>query len=54
MTAKALRSLDQKALLVLEDGTSFAGRAFGAAARSHGLDSRLPGLGTLSERVVQA
>ncbi len=27
---------DQKALLVLEDGTSFAGRAFGAAARSHG------------------
>jgi len=27
---------DQKALLVLEDGTSFTGRAFGAAARSHG------------------
>ena len=25
-----------KALVVLEDGTSFSGRAFGAAARSHG------------------
>lgn len=27
---------DQKALLVLEDGTSFAGLAFGATSRSHG------------------